>query len=79
MVIGISQDGSEGQVGVARIDEGYLIPHIYEKKYAKEMYDALLSLYQKRNIGRFLHLKHQIQVVKISSEDMVVNYLMNIT
>jgi hypothetical protein len=57
----------------------HLIPHISEKKSSKEMYDALVSLYQNKNIGRFLHLKHQLQVVNMSSEDMVVNYLMNIT
>jgi hypothetical protein len=27
----------------------HLIPHIAEKKYAKEMYDALVSLYQNKN------------------------------
>jgi hypothetical protein len=57
----------------------HLIPHISEKKYAKEMYDALVSLYQNKNTGRLLHLKHQLQVVRMSSEDTVVNYLMKIT
>jgi hypothetical protein len=57
----------------------HLIPHIAEKKYAKEMYDALVSLYQNKNTGKLLHLKHQLQVVKMSSEDTVVNYLMKIT
>ena len=57
----------------------HLIPHIVEKKSGKEMYDALVSLYQDYNIDRLLHLKHQIQVVKMSNEDMVVNYLMKIT
>jgi hypothetical protein len=57
----------------------HLILHISEKKSAKEMYDALVSLYQNKNTGRLLHLKHQLQVVRMSSEDMVVNYLMNIT
>jgi hypothetical protein len=36
----------------------HLIPHISEKKHAKEMYDALVSLYQNKNTGRLLHLKH---------------------
>jgi hypothetical protein len=57
----------------------HLIPHISEKKYSKEMYYALVSLYQNKNISRFLHLKHQIQVVRKYNEDMVVNYLMDIT
>ena len=57
----------------------HLIPHIVEKKSAKEMYDALVSLYQNKNTSRLLHLKHRLQVVKMSNEDMVVNYLMDIT
>jgi hypothetical protein len=57
----------------------HLIPHIAKKTSAKEMYDDLVSLYQNKNIGRFLHLKNEIQVINISSEDMVMNYLMNNT
>jgi hypothetical protein len=43
------------------------------------MYDALVGLYQNGNTDRKLHLKHQLQVVKMSSEDIVVNYPMKIT
>jgi hypothetical protein len=57
----------------------HLIPHIAEKKYAKEMYDALVSLYQNKNTCKLLHLKYQLQVVRMFSEDKVVNYLINIT
>jgi hypothetical protein len=59
--------------------KGHLIPHIAKKKYAKEIYDALVSLYQNKNTGRLLHLKHQLQVVRMSNQDMIVNYLMKIT
>nr|ABK23089.1 unknown [Picea sitchensis] len=57
----------------------HLIPHVAEKTSAKEMYDALVGLYQNRNTGRKLHLRHHLQVVKMSSENTVVNYLMKIT
>jgi hypothetical protein len=57
----------------------HLIAHIAEKKYAKEMDDALVSLYKNKKIARFLHLKHQLQAVRMSSEDTIVNYLMKIT
>jgi hypothetical protein len=56
-----------------------LIPYIYEKKSTREMYDALVGLYQSENTGRKLHLKHRLQVVEMSSENTVVNYLMKIT
>ena len=57
----------------------HLIPHIVENKFSKEIYDGLVSLYQKKNTRRLLHLKHWLQVVRMSSEDTVVKYLMKIT
>jgi hypothetical protein len=57
----------------------HLISHIAKKTSAKEMYDALVGLYQNGITGRKLHLKHQLQVVKMSSEHTIVNYLMKIT
>jgi hypothetical protein len=43
------------------------------------MYDALVGLYQNKNIGRMLHLKHQLHIVRMTGEDTIVSYLMNIT
>jgi hypothetical protein len=57
----------------------HLIPHIVEKTSAKEMYDALVGLYQNKNTCRMLHLKHQLQIVRMTSEDTIVSYLMKIT
>jgi hypothetical protein len=57
----------------------HLTLHISEKKSAKEMYDALVSLYQNKNTCRLLHLKHRLQVGRMCSEDTVLNYLMKIT
>jgi hypothetical protein len=57
----------------------HLNPHIVEKTFSKEIYDALVGLYRNGNRGRKLHLKHQLQVVRMSSEDMFLNYLMRIT
>jgi hypothetical protein len=57
----------------------HLIPHIVEKETSKDMYDALVGLYQNKNIGRMLHLKHQLQIVRMTGEDTIVSYLMKIT
>jgi hypothetical protein len=60
--------------------KNHLIPHITENTSVKEMYDALvLGLYQNGNTSEKLYLKHDIQVVRMSSDDMVVNYLIKIT
>jgi hypothetical protein len=60
--------------------KNHLIPHIAEKTSSKEMYDPLvLCLYQNGNTGRKFYLKQDLQVVKMSSEHTVVNYLIKIT
>jgi hypothetical protein len=38
----------------------HLIPHISEKKTAKDFYDALVGLYQSGNASRKLILRHQL-------------------
>ena len=57
----------------------HLIPHISEKKTGKEMYDALVGLYQKRNINRKLILRHKLRSIEMPNSDTVVSYLMRIT
>jgi hypothetical protein len=52
-----------------------LIPHIVEKEIANDMYDDLVGLYT----GRMLHLKHQLQICRMTNEDKVISYLMKIT
>jgi hypothetical protein len=44
----------------------HLIPHISEKKTTKDMYDALVGLYQSRNASRKLILRHQLRSVEMS-------------
>jgi hypothetical protein len=38
----------------------HLIPRIFEKKTAKKMYEALVSMYQSRNSNRKLISRHQL-------------------
>jgi hypothetical protein len=57
----------------------HFIPHIFKKENSKDMYDALVGIYQNKNVGRMIHLKYRIQIVRINNEDTVVNYIMNIT
>jgi hypothetical protein len=59
--------------------KNHLIPHIFEKKTAKEMYEALVGLYHSRNASRKLILRHQLQSVEMSKSNTVVSYLMRIT
>jgi hypothetical protein len=56
----------------------YLIPHIVEKKMTKEMYDALIALYQSVNISRKMHLRNKLFAICMSDIDFVASYLMKI-
>ena len=57
----------------------HLIPHISEKKTTKDIYDALVGLYQSSNASRKLILRHQLRFVEMSKLDIVASYLMRIT
>jgi hypothetical protein len=56
----------------------HLIPHIMGK-LAKEMYEALISLYQSVNVSRKMLLKNKLTSMCMSDTDMVASYLMKIT
>ena len=57
----------------------HLIPHIFEKKTTKEMYDALVGSYQCGNTNRKLILRHRLRSVEMSKSDTIASYLMRIT
>jgi intergrase/recombinase len=53
----------------------YLIPHIAELKTAKKMYNALVKLFESKNISRKLALKNQLRCIKMSKLDSIDIYL----
>ena len=57
----------------------HLIPHIFEKKTTKDMYDALVGLYQSRNENQKLILRHQLRSIEMSKLDTDASYLVRIT
>jgi hypothetical protein len=44
----------------------HLISHISEKKTIKDMYDALVGLYQRGNTSHNLILRHKIRSIEMS-------------
>jgi hypothetical protein len=57
----------------------HLIPHISKKKTAKEMIDALVSLYQSENINRKMILRNKLKSIVMTKSDSVTSYLMKVT
>jgi hypothetical protein len=57
----------------------HLIPHLSEKKTTKEMFDALVSLFQSDNLNRKMILRNKLRSVQMSRSDNVTSYFMRIT
>jgi hypothetical protein len=52
----------------------HLIPHISKKKTAKEMFDALVGLYQSENINKKMILLNKLRSIEMIRSDTVTNY-----
>jgi hypothetical protein len=66
-------------VGVVGICEGSLDSSYSKEKTTKDIYDALVGLYQSVNENRKLILRHMLRSVEMSKSDTVASYLMRIT
>ena len=56
-----------------------MIPHVSEKASSKEMFDALVSLFQSDNMIRKMILKAKLRECRMTHSDNVTIYLMRIT
>ena len=52
-----------------------LIPHLVEKKTAKEMWEAFKNLYEAKNENRKMALKDKLHSIKMTMGESVVPYL----
>jgi hypothetical protein len=57
----------------------HLIPHLSEKKTAKEMFDSLVGLFQSTNMNRKMVLRNRLISMQMSRSDNVTSYFMRIT
>ena len=57
----------------------YLIPHIFEKKLVEEMFDALVSLYQSKNINKKMILHNKLRSVEMTRSYTIGSYPMKVT
>jgi hypothetical protein len=57
----------------------HLIPHLSEKKMTKEMFDALVGLFQSDNLNRKMILRNKLRSMQMSRSDNVTSYFMRIT
>jgi hypothetical protein len=56
-----------------------MIPHMSKKTSSKEMFDAIVSLFQSDNTSQKMILKAKLRECRMTRFDNVTNYLMRIT
>jgi hypothetical protein len=57
----------------------HLIPHITKRPRVKEMFDALVTLYQSENINWKMLCRNKLRATRMSKTDTIATYLMKIT
>jgi hypothetical protein len=57
----------------------HLIPHVAEKQLTKEMFKALVDLFQSDNLNRKMILRNKLRSIQMSRSDNVTSYFMRIT
>ena len=57
----------------------HLIPRVSSKKTPKQMYDALSSMYEGRNINRNMNLKAQLKGTKMRKGESIQDYLTRVS
>ena len=57
----------------------HLIPHLAEKKTAKDMWDTLTKLFEAKNEIRKMALKDKLHSIKMKSDEGVASYLTHVT
>jgi 2-phosphoglycerate kinase len=57
----------------------HIIPHFSSKKTAKEMWEALVKLYQSHNQSRKMLLREKLRSTKMAKGESVVTYLTKFT
>jgi hypothetical protein len=57
----------------------HINPHLSKKNNSKDMFDALVGLFQNDNMNRKMVLRNKLIFMKMSRSDNVTSYLMGIT
>ena len=59
---------------IANSIKDHLIPQVSSRKTSKEMFDALSSLFEGRNISRKVNLRNQLKSVKVQKSETMQSY-----
>jgi hypothetical protein len=57
----------------------HLIPHIYELQTTRQMYEALIMLYERKDISQNLSLRNHLRNMNMENSESVSSYLMRVS
>ena len=77
----VTQKKGDAKTKSILLDEikDHTIPHLTEKKFAKEMWVALNDLYQSKNENGMMVLRERLRSTKMAKGEGVVHYLTRVT
>jgi hypothetical protein len=75
----VGEERHEGPEVILEAIKDHLIPHVSEKANSKEMFDALVSLFQIDNMSRKMILKAKLRECRMTLSNNVTNYLTRIS
>ena len=64
---------------IADLIKDHLIPQVSSKDTPKEMFDALLGMYEGRNINRKINLRAQLKSTKMSKSESIHEYFTRVS
>lgn len=67
------------KLAILDLVKDHLIPRIFGKTTGKEMFVALVILYQSENINRKTLMKNKLRATHMSKVDIIASYLMKST
>ena len=73
------KDMIKGKRIIANSIKDHLIPQVSSRKTSKEMFDALSSLFEGRNINRKMTLRNHLKSVKVHKSEIMQSYFTRVS
>jgi hypothetical protein len=77
--VALEKKDIKAQSVILEVVKDHLIQHVSEKANSKEMYDALVSLFQSDNMSQKMILKTKLRECRMTNSHNVTSYLTRIT
>jgi hypothetical protein len=74
LAIHVKKEAKEKRI-ILDLVKDHFIPHIVDKTISKDMFEALVGLYQSSCVSRQMLLRNKLSAIHMSKTDTMVSYL----